>query len=113
MPRPIRTLSEIEFERTVAYMRISEENIAIVRKVLVQGVPVSLVAKETGNKSPQAIEKAVRRVWCRFLESQNIPKGWMTIRVSLPIQEAMQVKARERELRQLLVKENIFNSSNS
>lgn len=93
---------------TVAYMRMSKENTAIVRKILVQGVPIKLVAKKIENKSPQAIEKAVRRIWCRFLETQSIPKGWITIRVCLPVDEAMQVKARERELRQTLVKKDIF-----
>jgi hypothetical protein len=79
MSRPIKILTEEEFDNIVAYMRLSKENVALVKKVLVQGVPASLVTKEAANKSFQAVEKAVRRVWCKFLESQSIPTGWMSI----------------------------------
>jgi hypothetical protein len=111
MSRSIRILTEKEFDSTVAYMRLSKENMALVKKVLLHGVPVSLVAKEMSNKSSQAVEKAVRRVWCKFLESQSIPKGWVSIRVCLPIDEALKVKTREKELKQQLIKKNILEGS--
>jgi|GEM_PF-1370236 len=108
MPRPIRTLSEQEFNQTVAQMRLSQENIAIVKKILVQGVPLTLVAREIKTKSKQSIEKATKRVWDNFLKKQNIPKDWVSFRVCLPLPEAMQVKVKEQELRQQLIKDKIF-----
>lgn len=111
MIKPLRVLTPEEFEKTVIYMRMSKENLEIVRKVLVQGVPIGLVAKEVRSKSSQSIEKAVRRVWTKFLDSLDLPKGWVTMRVNLPVDEAMHIKARERELRQKLIKDNLFKIS--
>ena len=113
MAKPIRTLTEQEFNQTIVHLRLSRENVAITSKILVQGVPISLVAKEVENKGKQTIEKATKRVWDKFLELQDIPKDWVSIRVCLPLEEAVQVKNRERELRQQLIKANIIKLSDS
>lgn len=59
--KPLRNLTSEEFEQTISRLRMNSENIAIARKALVKGVPLSVLAKEV-SKSKQTIEKAVKRV---------------------------------------------------
>lgn len=109
MAKPIRTLTEQEFNQTVSCLRMSKENIAIARKILVQGIPLNMLAKEINSKSKQTLEKAVKRIWDKFLEMQDAPRGWVSIRVCLPLEEAIQVKNKEKELKQQVMKKTLFN----
>lgn len=110
MLKPIRHLTLEEFNSVISHLRLSQENVLLVRKVLVDGVPLNLISKEINGKSRQTIEKAVKRVWDKFLQLQETPANWVSIRVDLPLDEAMRVKTREKELKQELMKKAILDN---
>ncbi len=97
-----KSLTEEEFNFTISHLKMKKENVLLVYKILVQGVPRSIVAKTVNTKSEQAIKKAVHKVWDKFLELQDIPEGWVSISICLPQEEAMQLKNMEIALRKKL-----------
>lgn len=108
MLKPARTLSVEEFQHTVANLRLSEENVVLAKKVMVQGMPINVLAKEVNHKSKQVLDKVIKRIWDRFLELQGTPTGWLSIRVDLPFDEAIKIKKKEKELKEELIKKIVL-----
>lgn len=96
--RITKRLTEEEFNTTVAEMRLNEKNCEAAKAVLVDGFRLQEVAEQL-NVPKQVASRATQRIWRRYLELQNVPNGWVSIRVTLPAEEAEKVLALEAELK--------------
>lgn len=96
--RITKRLTKEEFNSTIAEMRLNEKNCEAAKAVLVDGFRLQEVAEQL-NVPKQVISRAAQRIWKRFLELENLPVGWVSIRVMLPLDEAEKVLALEAELK--------------
>ncbi len=80
---------------------------ALARQVLVEGMPIKLAVQKSG-KERQAIHAVLNRVWHKFLELKLPPKEWVTVRLQLPAEAAQKAVARERELKQQLIENEML-----
>lgn len=107
--RITKRLTNDEFDRTTADMRLNEKNCDAAKAVLVDGFRLQEVSEQC-DVPKQVISRAVQRIWKRFLELQDIPKGWVSIRVALPPEEAEKVAVLETQLRaKILLKKTEIN----
>jgi TrfB plasmid transcriptional repressor len=71
------------------------DTVRLARRILVEGVPPSEIAKETG-LSKQRVGAMVNRV---LAVAKGIPKGWEHVEVWLPPELAAQVRQMEQDAR--------------
>lgn len=97
--RITKFLTEDEFRAVMDEMRLTEKHNQMAKAVLVDRFRLQEVA-EQNETSKQAVSQTIKRVWAKFLEMQNsLPLGWVSIRVSLPKEEAEKVMQLEAELK--------------
>lgn len=96
-------LTAVEFNRAVKHLkasqsRISEKNLGLVRKALVEKIPVPELS-QSNNCTPQLINRNINKVCLAFKDSLGLPEGWQSIRVELPNDEAEKVINLEKQLK--------------
>lgn len=77
------TISEDEFNDAFDRTRITDSYKAAIKEIVVDGVPLKMVATATGLHK-QALARNTKAVRRQFLKNTATPEDWLTTTVSLP-----------------------------
>ena len=91
---PLPQLDAADFESAVHGLRISDENVARARRVLVDGESLLAVAEDTGVSAG-----VLSRVVWKILDAA-IPPGWRRVSVTVPEEMAQKIEDMERQAKE-------------
>jgi len=97
-------LTATEFNRAIKHLnrlnsRLTDHSLELARQVLVDGMAASALARQQ-HCTAQLINRLAAKVHQAFIDSLELPPGWVSVRVELPADEAQRVVQLEKQLKQ-------------